>query len=173
MDDGRTTLLGLTCKQQYLRDSFFMKFAINLAKNAQSIGEIPVGAVLVLNDVVFSEGFNQPIKCNDPSAHAELLVLRNAAKKLRNYRLNNCELFTTLEPCTMCAGAILHARIKRLIFGAYNVKSGAAGSVINVFSMSRLNHHTLVNGGVEKEACQQLLQDFFRMKRYENHKNMK
>lgn len=154
--------------QKYLRDCFFMRLAINFARNAQLIGEVPIGAVLVSDDTVLSGAFNQPIRCNDPSAHAELLALREAGRRIGNYRLINCELFTTLEPCVMCAGAIIHARVRRLVFGAFNAKAGAAGSVLNVFGMNFLNHHTIVNGGIEQEICQQLLQNFFQKKRDQN-----
>lgn len=142
-----------------------MEQALELAAQAALTGEVPVGAVIVKDGVIIGRGFNQPISQHDPSAHAEINALRDAARQLGNYRLAGCELFVTLEPCAMCAGAIMHARIARLIFGARDPKSGAAGSVVNLFSEARLNHHTEVIGGVLAEPCGRVLSDFFAQRR--------
>lgn len=166
-------VLELTCPQQYLRDCFFMQFAIAAAKHAQELDEVPIGAVVILDDMLVASDCNRVISRCDSSAHAEMLVLRSASSKIGNYRLVNCELFTTLEPCVMCAGAIMQTRIKRVVFGAYNTKMGAAGSIINLFNIERLNSHTSVTGGIEKIICQQLLQDFFFQKRCQKIKNIR
>lgn len=142
-----------------------MQHALQLAQQAAVIGEVPVGAVIVRNAEVIGFGFNQPIGMHDPSAHAEINALRSAAKRLGNYRLPGCELYVTLEPCAMCAGAIMHARIARVIFGAHDPKSGAAGSVVNLFSETRLNHHTEVVGGFLAESCGRVLSEFFAQRR--------
>ncbi len=144
-----------------MTDETFMQEALELARAAQAAGEVPVGAVVVRNDVVIGRGYNQPITSHDPAGHAEIVALRAAALHLRNYRLNDCALFVTLEPCAMCAGAMLHARIARVVYGATDPKTGACGSVIDLFSDSRLNHHTKVTGGVLAEGCGTLLQAFF------------
>lgn len=136
-----------------------------MAAQAATAGEVPVGAVIVKDGGIIGCGFNQPIGLHDPSAHAEIRALRAAAKQLGNYRLPGCELYVTLEPCAMCAGAIMHARIARVIFGAHDPKSGAAGSVINLFSEARLNHHTEVVGGVLAEPCGRALSEFFARRR--------
>lgn len=147
-------------------DGFFMQEALSLAREAATCGEVPVGAVVVdpLGKVI-GRGFNQPISRRDPSAHAEILALRNAAQHLDNYRLPGCTLFVTLEPCAMCAGAMLHARLARVVFGAADPKSGVNGSVIDLFAETRLNHHTEINGGVLAEECGALLSDFFAARR--------
>jgi tRNA(adenine34) deaminase len=142
-----------------------MQAALSQAQAAGAAGEVPVGAVVVHDGQIIGIGRNAPIQTHDPTAHAEITALRDAARHLGNYRLDDCELFVTLEPCTMCAGAMLHARIKRVIFGAADSKTGAAGSVSDVFANSRINHHTRVQGGVLQEACAGLLQDFFRRQR--------
>jgi len=142
-----------------------MQAALAQAQAAGAAGEVPVGAVVVYDGNVIGVGRNAPIQTHDPSAHAEILALRAAAQHLGNYRLDDCELFVTLEPCTMCAGAMLHARLKRVVFGAPDPKTGAAGSVSNVFAQPQLNHHTQVQGGVLQEACAKLLQDFFKHQR--------
>lgn len=142
-----------------------MQQALQLARQAAVIGEVPVGAVIVKNDQVIGFGFNQPIGLHDPSAHAEINALRGAAKQLGNYRLPGCELYVTLEPCAMCAGAIMHARIACVIFGANDPKSGAAGSVVNLFAEARLNHHTEVVGGILAEPCGRVLSEFFAQRR--------
>src|SRR3989337_3606302 len=129
-------------------DDFFMRAALNLALQARAAGEVPVGAVVVLDGEIIGRGFNAPISRHDPSAHAELMALRDAAQHLGNYRLAGCELFVTIEPCLMCAGAIMHARIARLVYGAREPKTGACGSVVNLFAEAKLNHHATVTPGV-------------------------
>jgi tRNA(adenine34) deaminase len=142
-----------------------MRLAIDAARQASALGEVPVGAVLVRACEVIATGFNQPIAAHDPSAHAEMRALRDAAARIGNYRLPDCELYVTLEPCAMCAGAMLHARLKKVIFGAYDPKTGAAGSVLNLFAETRLNHQTEVTGGVLAEECGDLLKTFFAARR--------
>jgi tRNA(adenine34) deaminase len=146
-------------------DDTFMELALAQAHTAMLAGEVPVGAVVVRNGQVIAAGCNAPIGEHDPTAHAEIAALRAAAKVLGNYRLDDCDLFVTLEPCAMCAGAMLHARIKRVVFGAPDPKTGAAGSVVNLFSDTRLNHQTEVQGGVLVDQCASFLQDFFKRKR--------
>jgi len=146
-------------------DAEFMAQALDLAAAAAAAGEVPVGAVVVRDGVVIGRGYNRPVGSSDPSAHAEILALRDAAAHAGNYRLNGCELYVTLEPCVMCAGAIMHARIGRLVFGAADPKTGACGSVVNLFADQRLNHHTLVAAGVLAAECGARLQDFFRERR--------
>ncbi|OYW79374.1 MAG: tRNA adenosine(34) deaminase TadA [Polynucleobacter sp. 32-46-5] len=146
-------------------DRQFMQQAIEQAKLAAAAGEVPVGAVLVQDAQVISTGFNQPISNSDPSAHAEMMAIRSAAQALSNYRLPGSTLYVTLEPCAMCAGAMLHARIDRVVFGAIDPKTGAAGSVLDVFSEKRINHQTQVEGGVMGQECGQILRDFFKERR--------
>lgn len=142
-----------------------MREAISLARSAECLGEVPVGAVVVRDGQIVGRGFNSPIGENDPTAHAEIAALRDAARRLENYRLPGCELFVTLEPCAMCAGAILHSRIARVIYGARDLKTGVHGSVLDLFAVDRLNHHTEVEGGVLAEECGQLLSRFFAERR--------
>jgi len=142
-----------------------MQQAFDLAEYAMNQQEVPVGAVVVLDDKVIGKGWNQPIAENDPSAHAEIMALRDAANTLGNYRLLNTTLYVTLEPCLMCVGAILHSRIKRLVFGAYDSKTGAAGSVFDVLADTRHNHTVEVQGGVLEKQSAELLQTFFRQRR--------
>lgn len=146
-------------------DSVFMGLALEQAREAGAAGEVPVGAVVVLEGEVVGRGFNQPIGRHDPTAHAEIMALRDAAIRLGNYRLPGCTLYVTLEPCAMCAGAIMHARIERVVFGARDPKTGAAGSIIDLFAEVRLNHHTAVVGGVLAEECGSLLSGFFAARR--------
>ncbi len=146
-------------------DRQFMQQALEQAKLAALAGEVPVGAVLVRDGQVISKAFNKPISDHDPSAHAEMLALRQAAKSDENYRLPGTTLYVTLEPCTMCAGAILHARLDRIVYGATDPKTGAAGSVLDVFSSKQINHQTSVEAGVMGEECGQLLRDFFKERR--------
>jgi tRNA(adenine34) deaminase len=146
-------------------DEQFMREALVLARLAESYGEVPVGAVVVKDGCVVGVGFNQPIGQHDPTAHAEIAALRDAAVRLGNYRLPGCDLYVTLEPCVMCCGAIMHARISRVVFGARDPKTGAAGSVINLFSETRLNHHAEVLGGVLAEECGATLSAFFAKRR--------
>jgi tRNA(adenine34) deaminase len=146
-------------------DTEFMTVAIGLATEASQAGEVPVGAVVVKGGQIVGAGFNAPIGRHDPSAHAEIQAMRAAASALGNYRLAGCTLFVTLEPCAMCAGAIMHARIERLVFGAADPKTGACGSVVNLFAEARLNHHTVVEAGVMRQQCGELLTNFFRERR--------
>jgi tRNA(adenine34) deaminase len=148
-----------------MTDIDYMRHALELAQMAQAAGEVPVGAVVVRDGEIVGRGFNAPISRHDPSAHAEIQALRDAAQHVGNYRLVDCELFVTLEPCVMCAGAIMHARIARLIYGASDPKTGACGSVVNLFSEARLNHHAVVQGGVLAEQCSVLLSQFFAQRR--------
>jgi tRNA(adenine34) deaminase len=146
-------------------DILFMRQALDQARNAQALGEVPVGAVVVFEGAIIATGFNQPIGNHDPTAHAEIMAMRAAAAILGNYRLPGCELFVTLEPCAMCAGAMMHARLSRVVFGAPDLKTGACGSVINLFEQEKLNHHAAVTGGVLAEECAQMLKDFFAERR--------
>jgi tRNA(adenine34) deaminase len=146
-------------------DRQFMQQALSQAKLAAAAGEVPVGAVLVRDGQIISTGFNQPITNSDPSAHAEMMALRAAAQSESNYRLPGTTLYVTLEPCTMCAGAMLHARVERVVFGATDPKTGAAGSVLNVFSEKQINHQTQVEGGIMGGECGQVLRDFFKERR--------
>lgn len=148
-------------------DEDFMRLALAEAGKAAALGEVPVGAVIVHDGEVIGTGFNQPIGTHDPSAHAEMRALRLAAEKLGNYRLPGCELYVTLEPCIMCAGAIMHARLARVVYAATDPKTGAAGSVINPFADRRLNHHTEVTGGVLAAEASSMLSDFFARRRHE------
>jgi tRNA(adenine34) deaminase len=143
------------------RDLYFMKLAQAAAEEARAAGEVPVGAVLVRGDEVIAKGFNHPIGAHDPSAHAEMVALRAAAQALENYRLPGCELYVTLEPCLMCAGAIMHARVARVVFGARDPKTGACGSVVDAFANPQLNHHTTVVGGALESECAAALKSFF------------
>ncbi len=136
-----------------------------MARSAECLGEVPVGAVVVLDGVIVGRGFNSPIGESDPTAHAEIAALRDAARNLENYRLPGCELFVTLEPCAMCAGAILHSRIARVVYGARDPKTGVHGSVVDLFAVERLNHHTQIEGGVLADECGRLLSDFFANRR--------
>ena len=148
-----------------MNDEFFMREAMSLALAAECLGEVPVGAIVVRAGIVVGRGFNSPIGDHDPTAHAEIAALRDAARNLRNYRLPGCELFVTLEPCAMCAGAVLQARLARLVYGARDPKTGVHGSVVDLFAVERLNHHTEVVGGVLAAECGQLLSAFFAERR--------
>ena len=148
-----------------MNDEFFMREAMSLARSAECLGEVPVGAVVVRDGEIVGRGFNSPIGESDPTAHAEIAALRDAARNLANYRLPGCELFVTLEPCAMCAGAILHSRIARVVYGARDLKTGVHGSVVDLFAIERLNHHTEVVGGLLAEECGQLLSNFFAERR--------
>jgi tRNA(adenine34) deaminase len=148
-----------------MSDEIFMQQALAEARRAAAVGEVPVGAVVVRRGEVIATGRNAPVDGHDPTAHAEIVALRAAAQALGNYRLDDCELFVTLEPCAMCSGAMLHARLKRVVFGAADPKTGAAGSVLNLFAEARLNHQTVLQGGVLAGECGELLQGFFRQRR--------
>jgi len=143
----------------------FMRLALQEAELARVAGEVPVGAVLVKDGVVIARGSNAPIGLHDPSAHAEMRALRAAAALLGNYRLPGCELYVTLEPCAMCAGAMMHARLARVVYAAPDPKTGAAGSVLDLFAYAQLNHHTMVEGGIMADEAGQLLKDFFAERR--------
>jgi tRNA(adenine34) deaminase len=146
-------------------DQQYMRLAIEQAQLAAQSGEVPVGAVLVRDGQVISRAFNKPIANHDPSAHAEMLALREAALAVENYRIPGATLYVTLEPCAMCSGAMLHARLDRVVYGAPDPKTGAAGSVLNLFSSKQINHQTSVEGGIMSEECGQLLRDFFKGRR--------
>lgn len=146
-------------------DLTFMGEALDLARQAASLGEVPVGALVVKEGTIVGRGFNQPIGRHDPTAHAEVMALRDAAATLGNYRLPGCTLYVTLEPCVMCVGAIIHARIARVVFGARDPKTGAAGSVVDLFGEDRLNHHAEVAAGVLAGECGALLSSFFAARR--------
>ena len=146
-------------------DMQFMQEAIASAKKAELQGEVPVGAVVVYEGKIVATGHNQPIAQHDPTAHAEITALRAAAEVLGNYRLPGCTFYVTLEPCAMCAGAMLHARLARVVYGAADPKTGACGSVINLFAEEKLNHNTSITGDVMAEECGQLLRDFFIQRR--------
>lgn len=146
-------------------DQQYMRIAIEQAQLAAQSGEVPVGAVLVKDGQVISKAFNKPISNHDPSAHAEMLALREAALAEENYRIPGSTLYVTLEPCAMCSGAMLHARISRVVYGAPDPKTGAAGSVLDIFSSKQINHQTSVEGGIMSEECGQLLRDFFKGRR--------
>ena len=147
------------------REIFFMQVALALAANAAENGEVPVGALVVRDGEVIGRGQNSMIARNDPTGHAEIIALRDAAQCIGNYRLVDCELYVTLEPCAMCAGAMMHARIARVIFGASDPKTGACGSVVDLFAQPGLNHHAEVTGGILQGACAQQLKAFFALRR--------
>ncbi len=151
---------------------FFMAQALEEAKKAYALQEVPVGAVVVLNGEVIGRGFNQPISSHDPCAHAEVMALRDAAKHIKNYRLVDADLYVTVEPCTMCSGAVVHARIKRVIFAALEPKAGVVCSQMTVFKQAYFNHEVEVINGVMAQQCSELMQDFFKMRR-EQKKQLK
>jgi tRNA(adenine34) deaminase len=146
-------------------DDYFMEQALAEARTALAAGEVPVGAVIVSKGEIVARGYNQPISAHDPTSHAEIVAMRGAAQQLSNYRLPGTTLYCTLEPCVMCAGAIVHARIARLVFGARDPKAGAAGSIYNVVNDLRLNHQPEIVTGVRESECRKLLQEFFEWKR--------
>ncbi len=142
-----------------------MHRALDLAEKARSLGEVPVGAVVVMDGNIIGEGYNRPVASHDPTCHAEIAALRDAAIRAGNYRLPGCSLYVTLEPCLMCAGAIFHARVSRLIYGAKDPKTGACGSVLDLFADPRLNHHAAVTSGIFEESCGDMLRQFFSERR--------
>ena len=148
-----------------MTDADYMQVALALAAQAAAAGEVPVGAVVVKDGVIIGRGYNQPILRADPTGHAEVMAMRAASQSLGNYRLAECELYVTLEPCVMCAGAIMHARIQRVVYGARDPKTGACGSVTDLFALPKLNHHATVSGGVLADAAVLLLQEFFAKRR--------
>ena len=146
-------------------DEPFMDLALAEAQRAESAGEVPVGAVIVADGGVIARGFNQPISLNDPTAHAEIAAIREACRKTGNYRLSNATMYCTVEPCMMCAGAMIHARLARLVFGTPDPKAGSAGSIYNVLTDPRLNHRVEVVSGIREDQCAALLRDFFARRR--------
>jgi len=147
------------------RDAAYMRRALELARHAEEAGEVPVGALVVLNDEIIGEGWNQPIVTHDPTAHAEIVALRAAAARTKNYRIPEAVLYVTLEPCAMCAGAMVHARVARVVYGAADPKSGAAGSVFNLLESSTLNHRAQVTRGMLAQECGEMLRTFFEKRR--------
>jgi tRNA(adenine34) deaminase len=147
------------------KDEFFMQSALDLAREAATLDEVPVGAVVVVDGEIVGRGFNQPISRHDPTAHAEIMALRDAAQRLGNYRLPDSTLYVTLEPCVMCTGAIMHARVARIVYGARDPKTGAAGSVVDLYAEAQLNHHAEIEGGVLAEESARLLSGFFASRR--------
>lgn len=148
-----------------MTDNDFMQIALDLAQQAGAAGEVPVGAIVVKNGEIIGRGSNAPITTQDPTAHAEIRAMRDAAQHINNYRLVGCTLYVTLEPCAMCTGAIQHARIAKLIYGASDPKTGACGSVVNLMAEPKLNHHTEISGGVLAAECGALLSNFFSARR--------
>jgi len=146
-------------------DTLFISRTLELARAAQDAGEVPVGAVIVKDDKIIAEGWNRPISTSDPTAHAEIIAMRAAATMLNNYRLIDCTLYVTLEPCAMCAGAMVHARVKRLVYGASDPRAGAAGTIFNITDHAALNHRLDVTAGVMAEECGTLLRNFFQSRR--------
>jgi tRNA(Arg) A34 adenosine deaminase TadA len=151
--------------EEALQDQRFMRAALHEANRAAREQEVPVGAVLVAENRIVARAHNRPVQSHDPTAHAEILALRRAARKLGNYRLNGCSLYVTIEPCAMCAGAIVHARLKRVIYGTNDLKAGASGSALKVLNHPKLNHQVEVVSGVLKEDCAAVLREFFRARR--------
>jgi tRNA(adenine34) deaminase len=151
--------------QSQVDDEFWMRKALQLAQHAESLGEVPVGAVLVKDNQLVAEGWNQPITSHDPTAHAEIVAMRQAGRQLQNYRIVDTVLYVTLEPCVMCAGALIHARVKRVVYGASDPKAGADESVFNLLQDDRFNHRIEVTGGVLAVECGQMLSQFFQAKR--------
>lgn len=156
---------------QQEQDEFWMRRAMELAAQAEALGEVPVGAVIVCEGEIIGEGFNQPISSSDPSAHAEVLAVRAAARTINNYRLVGSTLYVTLEPCTMCVGALVHARVARLVFGTTEPKAGAVVSRSKLLNADYFNHKIQVTGGILAEECQHQLSDFFKKRREEKKAN--
>ena len=146
-------------------DLKFMKLALGLAKKAELKNEVPVGALIVQNGEIIGQGMNTSISDHDPTSHAEINAIREAAKAIKNYRLKDCTIYVTLEPCAMCVGAIQHARIEKIIYGAPDPKTGACGSMIDLISVKEINHHAEAIGGILEKECGQILKDFFLSKR--------
>ena len=142
-----------------------MQRALELAQQAQALGEVPIGAVLVKDDQIIGEGYNAPIGQHDPTAHAEIMALRNAAQRIGNYRLLNTTLYVTIEPCVMCAGALVHARVREVVYGATEPRTGAMGSVFDILQSAKLNHRVEIRGGVMAQECAAIMQQFFKQRR--------
>lgn len=157
--------------EQY-SDEDWMRYALNLALKAQEEGEVPVGAVLVLDNQVIGEGWNRPIGHHDPTAHAEIMALRQGGQKVQNYRLLDATLYVTLEPCVMCAGAMIHSRIRRVVYGAADIKTGAAGSLLDILGHPGMNHQVEIASGILAQDCSAMLSEFFRHRRSQ-HKALK
>lgn len=152
-------------KENKFSAQYWMLQALLEAEKARELDEVPVGAVIVADNQLIATGFNQPISTHDPSAHAEIVALRNAAQEISNYRLKNMTMYVTIEPCAMCAGALTHARIARLVYGAPDLKAGACGSVLSVLNHPQLNHQMQVTSGVLEDECRALIQNFFKARR--------
>jgi len=163
--ETRRSEIAKASEEQDRLDLRFMRAALRQARRAQAEGEVPVGVVVVRQGRVIARAHNRPIRLSDPTAHAEVLALRSAGRKLGNYRLAGCTLYATIEPCAMCASAMIHARIERLVFGARDAKAGAAGSVLHVVNHPKLNHRVEVESGILEEECRNLLSGFFRARR--------
>ena len=159
------TTIAVLNPDELVTDQAYMQIALDLAHQAALAGEVPVGAIVVKDGVIIGRGSNAPIGSHDPTAHAEISAMRDAAKHLENYRLVDCTLYVTLEPCAMCTGAIQHARIARLVFGANDPKTGACGSVVNLMAETKLNHHTAIVGGMLAAECGTTLTQFFSARR--------
>lgn len=165
--DGLMTDIANLTPQQLADDEQWMRHALKLAENAEAAGEVPVGAVLVKDNQIIAEGWNLPITDHDPTAHAEIRCLQQAGRALQNYRLLDTTLYVTLEPCAMCAGAMVHSRIGRVVFGAFDAKTGAAGSVIDLLQLPQFNHQVVVTSGVLADECAAKLSSFFKRRRQE------
>lgn len=146
-------------------DQFFMGFALAEARQARDVGEVPIGAIVVIDNQIVGSGHNQPIELNDPTAHAEILAIRRAAERIGNYRLTDATMYVTIEPCAMCAGAMVNARVKRLVYGATEIRAGAVNSIFQICSNSSLNHQVEVTYGVRDNECRKLMQAFFKQRR--------
>lgn len=155
-------------RKQTNNNIFFMQQALKCAQKAYCKDEVPVGAVIVKNNKIIAKGYNKNITLTDTTAHAEIIALRKACKKLKNYRLNDCSIYVTIEPCSMCTGALIHARIKNIYFGAKDIKTGACGSVFNIASSKKLNHNINVIGGLLEQDCAKIIRKFFKNKRENN-----
>jgi len=162
---SKSMTISQNSSQSDVDDEYWMRKALQLAQHAESLGEVPVGAVLVKDNQLVAEGWNQPITSQDPTAHAEIVALRQAGRQLENYRIVDTVLYVTLEPCVMCAGALIHARVKRVVYGASDPKAGADESVFHLLQDDRLNHRIDVTGGILAEECSQMLSQFFQAKR--------
>lgn len=160
-----------TADLRHAADVRWMREALVLAQTARDAGEVPVGALVVAGGEIVGRGYNQPISSHDPTAHAEVVALRDAAGRLANYRLPGATLYVTMEPCVMCAGALLHARVARVVYGAREYKTGAHGSIVDVFAEPRLNHHCEIVGGVLAEECAAMISDFFESRRQQKQLN--